>query len=175
MRWNIILLFIIIFFYSCSDEQIYYKDYFDLYNYNEVEFDLYNPVLNRYQNNKCKLKEDTNYFYKGYFKKGTLLFILCMYESYSYLGKFNYNTKGHLLNISMYPLLNLNYTPGKKILKINYFYKDNELKIIKDEFEDKLIFINGDTLSIYNGLLNTLDYTMQKKLKNEYYIQLLNE
>ena len=175
MKGNFIFVFILIFCYSCSDEQVFFKDYFDLYDYREVNFDLYNPVLNRYKDNKYELKEDTNYFYTGYFKKDTLLFIHCRYESYSYLGKFNYNTNGYLQKISMYPLLNLNYTHGKEISNINYFYQDNELKIIKDEFDDKIIFIDSDSLIVYKGLLNTLEYTIQELHKNDYYVKFLND
>lgn len=175
MKRNLFFLAIMLVYFSCSDKEFYYENYFNLHNYFKISFDLYNPVLNRYKMTRDEMKKDTNYFYTGYFKNDTLLYIRCKYDSYSYLGKLKYNGIGLLQYIEMYPLLNSNYNPVEETSKITYYYQNDSLKIIKDEFEDKLIFVNPDTLIIYNGLLNTSDYIVQKRLKNNFYIQLLNE
>ncbi|PID57948.1 MAG: hypothetical protein CR986_08510 [Ignavibacteriae bacterium] len=175
MKHKLIYFAIILVSFSCLDENLYYKDYFNLHSYDQIQFDQYNPVLNKIKIDGTETKKDTNYFYTGYFSNDTLLYILCKYDSYNYLGKLKYNENGDLQNISMYPLLVLDYDKNAEIEMITYYYKNGDLKIIKNEFEDKMIFVDSDSIVIYNDLINTSEYTVQKRSKDEYYIKLLVE
>ena len=174
MRTEYIFLIYLFTLFSCSNQSKYYKDVFNLSSYQEINYDLYNPILNELKVENENNKPDSSFSFTGYFKNNKLQFLLYRSESYGYLFKLNYNNDNKLRTTDIYPLLNYELTNDNSISRILYYYKDNELRIIKNELEDKIIFLENNELNIYEGLLNTSDFNYENRTIEDYFIKFLS-
>jgi len=141
-------------------------------------YDLHNPILNTFKLDSTARKEHPDhYVYDAYFDENdTLRYAFFNSASYGYLLEFQYNEDGKISESIVYPILIPSIHKGAKINYLNYFYRDGELAVVKDTMNDELIFIEGMTAKIYEGILKTgrlKDFNITTVRKTDYYVEQL--
>ncbi|RMG39360.1 MAG: hypothetical protein D6732_04275, partial [Methanobacteriota archaeon] len=138
-------------------------------------FDLYNPILNKFKLDSLSRKSyPEHYDFDVYYEADTLRYMFFRTESYGYLHKFFYQD-GKLFKVKIYPILAGKVDEGAKIITNWYFYYNNELVAVRDDLNKELYFVNGDMVTIYDGILDPGNgLKIFKKKVSDFYIRLLN-
>lgn len=171
MKKLIGIFFIILFIISCEEIKPY-QAVFNLYNYTEKNFDLYNPILNTFTIDSLQRKEHPNYYYfDAYYSGDTLKFFFYRSESYGYLHQIFYNDIGLIEKIKIFPVLGNNLDGNANIIISKFFYENNKLQIIKDILSDELIFIDNSDAIIYKGIIDTSEKYQSYKVKFDEYFK----
>ena len=178
MKLKILMcIFIFLFSISCSEKQPTYEEQFELNRFKMRQYDLYNPILNTFKlDSTARKAHSDNYDFDAYYDDSdTLRYLFYRSESYGYLEEFLYEEDGRLRRVFIYSILSSWLDKGANIIFSDYYYWNGKLKIIRDDLNETFLIINEDTVTIYDGVLESRDeFKIEQKKISDYYIRFLN-
>ena len=150
---------------ACQNDPQTWEAHFGIQDYEMKEYDLYNLVSNSFRlDPQTRTKYADHSAYKAYYEADSLRYLFYTTESYGYVGKFVYCQDGRLDKTILYPVLGASIHDGAKPLIINYFYEEDSLIAIRDDLNDKLFFVQDDTVIVYQGILGPESRYIKEKL-----------
>ncbi|MGD2093219.1 MAG: hypothetical protein PVH61_44070 [Candidatus Aminicenantes bacterium] len=162
---------------SCGKKVSTYQEQFNLKRFKKLNFDLYNPFLNKFKIDTNERIKNPDFFnFDAYFDENSIVrYFFYRTDSYGYLNEVIYNREGELSRIKIYPILVDSIDKGADIMFNSYYYINGELKALKDELNGNIFVINGDYVFIYKGILAPYDkdFCIEKINPDEYYKKLL--
>ena len=172
-----LVFMIIISLFSCKEKHQLYNVEFKLAQFKKIQYDLYNPILNTFKFNSLSRIEHPNYYdYDSYYDYyDTLRFLFYRSESYGFLQEFEYDSTGKLSRTKIYSVLAGIIDKNENLIYIDYFYLKGNLRVIRDDLNKKLLFIEAENVIIYEGVLDKgIPFNIKSINIKDYYIRYLN-
>jgi len=155
-----------------------YDEAFGLSRFRVEHFDTYNPILNQHRLDPTARTEHPRYYdYDAYFDDaGVLRYAFFRSGSYGYLQDFSYNEQGRPSRVEIYPILGPRVDRSAEVHSRKYFYRGNELLLVRDTLNDELLFLEGDSATVYIGALanGKSEFRVERVSVAEFYVALLH-
>jgi hypothetical protein len=162
---------------SCAREPTY-EETFALSRFRLEHFDTYNPILNQFRMDPMARAEHPEYYdYDAYFDNtGELRYAFFRSESYGFLQDFSYDDQGRLSRVEIYPILGDRIDRSTEVDERKYFYRGNVLLLVRDTLNDELLFLDGDSATVYIGVLarGKSEFRVERVSVGEFYVALLH-
>jgi hypothetical protein len=179
MRYTLVLtIALMLSLPSCEMTGPTYDEQFGLSRFRVEHFDTYNPILNRFRLDPAERAEHPQYYdYDAYFDDaGELRYAFFRSGSYGYLQDFHYDDQGRLSRVEIYPILGDRVDRPMEVESRKYCYRGDELLLVRDTLNDEIFFLDGDSATVYIGVLGTgiSEFHVERISVSEFFVDLLH-